>query len=100
MFRPNANHKRNRPWQGGRGPGNLGAFDGVRLPPAYALTGAYGRPSWPCAALPVQQQAIPKAALRRQIEADYRLIGKGGSVYLKAWGSRPAGKRRAARMSA
>lgn len=82
MFHPNANHKTNRPWQGTRGAGNLGAFAEVMQPPTVFLTGAHGSPSWPSKAIPQQRKALPKADTKRQVKADRRLVSKGGAAYL------------------
>lgn len=84
MFLPHANHKATRPWQGGRGAGNLGAFAEVRNPPTVFLTGTHGAPSWPSGSLPQLRQALPKADTKRQDKADRRLAEKGGQLWLSA----------------
>lgn len=92
MFHPNATHRQNRPWQGGRGAGALRGFDEVRNPPAVVVTGRMGAPSWPSGAPPEQRKALPRADTKRQGKADRRLTEKGGQAWLDG---QPGRRRRA-----
>lgn len=89
MFYPNASHQRNRPWVGGRGPGNMGEFGGAFQPPAVFITGV-GAPSWPrIPAFGKFQQALPRVDTKRQVKADARLRAKGGADWLNSPWEKP-----------